>query len=87
VNGTDVTLRKRLCTKGTASAVPYRLKLMRALAPEVHLLTIALSCFEIAENGSFVLTCDESRTSAAKAADSLCVYGTAEGVPFVQRLT
>jgi hypothetical protein len=64
---------KRLCTKGTGSAVPYQLKLMRALAPEVRLLTIALSRF-----GPFVLTSAKNRTSAAKAVDSLCIYGTVE---------
>jgi hypothetical protein len=53
---------KRLCTKGTASAVPYRLKLMMASALEVRLLTIALSRF-----GLFVASSAESRTSAAKA--------------------
>jgi hypothetical protein len=31
------TLRKSLCTYGTASAVPYKATAMRALAPEVRL--------------------------------------------------
>jgi hypothetical protein len=70
---------KRLCTKGTGSAVPYRLKLMRALAPEVRLLTVGLSRF-----GPFVLTSAKNRTSAAKAVDSLRTYGTAKPVPFVE---
>jgi hypothetical protein len=51
---------------------------MRALAPGVRFFVIlrALSRLE---------TAAKSRTSAAKAAYSFEVYGTAEAVPFVQR--
>jgi hypothetical protein len=55
-----------------------RIKLMRALAPGVRFFVIprALSRLE---------TAAKSRTSAAKAADSLELCGTAEAVPFVER--
>jgi hypothetical protein len=68
-----------LCTKGTASAVPYENRMDEGFSPWGTLFVIprALSRLE---------TAAKSRASAAKAAQAPEVYGTAEAVPFVQSI-
>jgi hypothetical protein len=74
------TLQKLACTKGTASAVPYKAKAMRGLAPEVRFLGDA------GRNRPSFAACNgiENRTSGAEALSDRILYGTAEAVPFVQ---
>ena len=69
---------KMLCTKGTASAVPYKNRMDVGFSSwgTLFLPFLALSRLE---------TAAKSRTSAAKVAQTSEVYGTAEAVPFVQR--